>query len=273
MKRFTKVLMSLCLLLVVTFTFTACLNDDGSGNGNKFVPPSGVDMTSAVSYASWLDNNLDETLSYTALFTQTNTDGVTTTNTVKYQYKHGLQMIAIYVGTNMSAYMEIYKDGQDFETTIYDVSSQKYYSDTLTSDEFYGKNSSSVFGEALLVDDDPNDNLAPAAPLSLVKMKLSLMYLNMTVSYLSANTYLNIMEWCEVANSTKTISNPADGKYELKDTGTSNGGAINITFTYENNIVKSSNFSGNNQSWTTNYTYENVVITFDKTGYTLLTKD
>ena len=51
MKKFTKILISFCMLFVVTFTLTACKDKKPE---NKFNPPAGVDMTSAESYAGSL---------------------------------------------------------------------------------------------------------------------------------------------------------------------------------------------------------------------------
>ena len=73
----------------------------------------------------------------------------------------------------------------------------------------------------------------------------------------------------------KTISNPSDGKYELKETATTDGATTNTVFTYENNIIKSIDISTTKGSDTSTmsytYKYGNVSISFDKTDYTLLT--
>lgn len=263
MKKFTKILISFCMLFVVTFTLTACKDKEPE---NKFNPPAGVDMTSAESYAGWLDNNLDETLSYT-LTSSTTQDGATATYTIKYQYKHGIQYVAIYDGLDMVSYMEIFKDGRDYEVSIYDVDSEKYFTDTLTTDEFYGS-SSSMFGESLVSGD--------TTPIALNKMR-HILSQRRFFAHLTANTYLTFMETSfeSVSNSTKTISNPSDGKYELKETATTDGAITDTVFTYENNIIQSLNIStadgDNAATMACTYKYGFVSFTFDKTGYTLLT--
>lgn len=263
MKKFTKFLISFCMLFVITFTLTACKETPAEGN---FIPPAGIDMTSAESYAGWLDNNLDETLSYT-LTSSTTENGVTATYTIKYQYKHGIQHVAVYDGLEMISYMEIFKDGRDYEVAIYDVASEKYFTDTLTTEEFYGS-SSSMFGESLA-----NGNIAHGA---LIKMRIVLSQRRF-FAHLTANTYLTFMEnsFESVSNSTKTISNPSDGKYELKETATTDGAITDTVFTYENNIIQSLNIStavgSNATTMACTYKYGFVSFTFDKTSYTLLT--
>lgn len=157
MKKISKLLLSICLLFVLSFSLTACMGGNNNKNSGStkpkgYTPPEDVDMTSGVQYAEWLLANHTNKDAYTMLFYKSKNGTVQESGSLKY-YKDEKTSTFISASYNSAGTITYYREFKDITdnthtVTIYDVTnsankSYKVYTwdndrfTTFKNDEFY----------------------------------------------------------------------------------------------------------------------------------------
>lgn len=252
MKKLTKLLISLCLILILPFTFTACKDNDGSNNTNK------ADVSSATAYANWLKDNYDKTQSYVVAIGY----GEEVVD-VKYKYNASTQtqMYAYYVEDSMVFYYEVKQVDAKYKISAYDIESKKYVEDTLTKQEYY---SQSFTGFANEITDNSD---VVYGGINRMKIYLSFRHY---FGDMTANLYLNFFSNFDEqpTNTTKEIEKVYEGKYAIKETAYEGTEVVYSTkFVYNNNLIEEIVVENAEESYNIAYEYKTVDFSINKSQF------
>jgi len=276
MKRISKIFLSICMLFVISFSLVACSffndnttnnnNDNNNNNNNNggtppttqtYTPPTGVDMTSADAYITWLKNNLDLTLSYESEVYKINGTSIESSSKIISLYKDNtIYVEEIDEDEKTDKYYEITKIADKFKVITYSNYNLKYYEDIVTGFQL-------------------SDTLIPISMIYFFTDAVDVLF----SSSIQGNSV--------TPTTNKTIEKLSDGKYLLTNiityeitqniNGEDTKKSVNITIKLivENNKLTSVEYitndprsSSGEESMIISYTYKDVIINFDKSQYT-----
>ena len=262
MKKINKILLSICMFFVISFSLVSCSlpfgdtsnnnNNNNSGSGGNptqtYTPPAGVDMTKAEAYAKWLKDNIDFTLSYEAEALASSNNSTVQSVTIKNQYKDNVNHLASY---NADGTIEFY---MELSMLLDKVKQREYDLDNFTySDHIYEGRDVGLYtpyGHICFFLEYPEYQFTTGLP--------------------------------ETTVITRTIENKSTGKYVLTNKITYKSGSdktetstIIVKLVVENNRVTGFEFSESSTLPNSNkitrvysYTYKNdVVVNFDTSNF------
>ena len=249
MKKFSKVLLSICMAFVVSFSLIACGvdDDDDFDNGGSDTPPTTtLDRSSFSSYSKWMFDNPEFTQDYEGTVT-IKIDGETETFIVKsdcHTLGDGsvIKFIAQYdVLGRLKDAEQFHKKSTGYDITNINVSNRTYEIDEDVTELEAKKRMANLYCAHVII----------AMPYQAELNQ------GHDVGY---NLYGDF--------ATETVTNPEDGKYVLTRTITSFGyPTITHKITIEDDRVISYKYSCDGDEMNMSYTYKNVTINEDLSDY------
>ncbi len=259
MKKLSKILLSICMAFIVSFSFIACApNDDnnngdgGNGGSSTYTPPTGVDMTSMTDYTKWLLDNPDLNSSYIGTIYEK--EGTTTKTTlIKYQYKNNTQCIAVYSSSNT---LESYYEIEEITSTSciiksYDISTLTYTETVETNSEAQKRRANLFCADAVVM----------------------LPYQTEINQGFEIGTDITTLPGYSGYTVNETVTNPATGEYDLSRILSVTQSGVSSTISYTSKIIRNRTQSFRLEYsalkfMELSYDYKDVTINFDKTLYT-----
>ena len=140
MKRISKLLLSFCMLFILSFSLVACMGGEEKPDNKPagYTPPKNVDMTSETQYAEWLLEHHTTSASYEMKYYLSKNTNVTESGSLKYLKNNNILTSASYDSTGtLTHYYEFTNPADNqYIVTIYNTTSKTYASKNYNSDEF-----------------------------------------------------------------------------------------------------------------------------------------